>query len=410
MRRAGRIVSIIAVALVAAVLPLQASAEPLLSAQPTAVKITRFVGSAGTFRVSVALAAETQTPILVRIGAVSTRVAIQRGRGRARLTAHVGGRRLTVRAFGAFGAPHLAVTAIRRLTGLRRTHQHKASPSRHRAIPPATVKQSHTTASPAAPATAAAATPAAGSGASSTAGSPVVPPAGTGATGAAGPPGNAASWQLAFDDEFNGTALDTSKWSTGWMGSGITAPVNPEELQCYDPAQVSEGNGELDLSLIAKTETCGGETRAYASGLIDTDGKFSYTYGYLEARVWVPGNGTIADWPAIWTDGQSWPQDGELDAMEGLGGQACWHFHDPSGGPGGCSTTNFTGGWHTFGADWEPGSVTYYYDGTVVGSVTSGITSSPMFVILDLAADNAYGGPLTAPATLRVDYVRIWQH
>ena len=49
--------------------------------------------------------------------------------------------------------------------------------------------------------------------------------------------------------------------------------------------------------------------------------------------------------------------------MEGLSGQACWHFHDPQGGPGGCSTATYTGGWHTFGADWEPGSVTYYYDG-----------------------------------------------
>ena len=69
-----------------------------------------------------------------------------------------------------------------------------------------------------------------------------------------------------------------------------------------------------------------------------------------------------------------------------------------------------TGGWHTFGADWEPGSVTYYYDGLPVGTVTQGITGAPMYVILDLAADNAYGGALQAPATMRVDYLRIWQH
>jgi hypothetical protein len=33
-----------------------------------------------------------------------------------------------------------------------------------------------------------------------------------------------------------------------------------------------------------------------------------------------------------------------------------------------------------------------------------------MYLVLDLAADNAYGGPLQVPATLRVDYVRVWQH
>ena len=112
----------------------------------------------------------------------------------------------------------------------------------------------------------------------------------------------------------------------------------------------------------------------------------------------------------MWADGQSWPADGELDVLEGLGGLACWHFHDPAGAPGGCLPGTFTAGWHTFGADWEPGIVTYYYDGTPVGSVTSGVTASPMFVILDLAADNAYGGQIEVPATMRVDYVRVWQH
>src|ERR1700682_4716091 len=68
------------------------------------------------------------------------------------------------------------------------------------------------------------------------------------------------------------------------------------------------------------------------------------------------GAGAISNCPAVWTDGQSWPTDGELDVMEGLSGQACWHFHDPQGGPGGCSSATYTGGWHTYGADWEPGT------------------------------------------------------
>ena len=173
---------------------------------------------------------------------------------------------------------------------------------------------------------------------------------------------------------------------------------------------MTEADGELDLNLVARSETCGGQTRSYASGLISTAGKFTFTYGYLEVRAWLPGNGTVDDWPAIWTDGQQWPQDGELDLVEGLGGAACWHFHDTQGAPGGCAPTSYTGGWHTFGADWEPGSVTYYYDGNVIGTVTEGVTSSPMYLILDLAADDQYGGPLQTPAALRIDYARVWQH
>jgi beta-glucanase (GH16 family) len=219
---------------------------------------------------------------------------------------------------------------------------------------------------------------------------------------------------LKFDDEFTGNSLDTSKWSTGWFGSGITGPVNTsDEEECYDPAQVVVSSGELDLNLIQKTETCpsgsGNLTEPYASGIITSNGKYSYTYGAIEARIWVPGSSSLTDWPAFWTDGQNWPTDGEDDILEGLGGQACWHFHNPSGGPGGCSTASFTGGWHTFASNWQPGKVTWYYDGVQVGSLTSGVTTAPMYLILNLAVDNTYGGTIQAPATMRVDYVRVWQ-
>ena len=232
------------------------------------------------------------------------------------------------------------------------------------------------------------------------------------------PTGVPGHWKLIFGDEFNGTSLDTAKWLTGWLGSGITGPVNDNEKECYDPSQVSVGGGSLNLEMIAKAESCGSNDPRFTSGLVNTDDKFSYTYGLLEARVWLPaagGNpGRIADWPGVWTDGQDWPYDGEDDVVEALGGRACAHFHSVAdsggvgaGGGSGCADGTYAGGWHTFAADWEPGIVTYYYDGTNVGSVTTGITSAPMFVVLSYAAGQAY---LQAPSTMKVDYVRVWQH
>jgi beta-glucanase (GH16 family) len=215
-------------------------------------------------------------------------------------------------------------------------------------------------------------------------------------------------WTLVFDSEFSGSSLDTSQWSTGWFGSGITRPVNNNEQECYDPAQVSVGGGALSLTAVAKSETCGGETRPWASGMVTTNGLFNFTYGYMEARVWLPGSGSIADWPAFWADGQSWPTDGEIDVMEGLAGRACVHFHNTEGGPGKCSNATFTGGWHTFAADWEPGSLTFYYDGTALWQDTSGITSAPMYLILNLAVDSSMSPAVGA--TMQVGYVRVWQH
>jgi beta-glucanase (GH16 family) len=246
------------------------------------------------------------------------------------------------------------------------------------------------------------------------------PPATAGASGATAtavtsstppPTGIPGSWSPIFDDEFGSTGLDTSKWSTGWFGAGVTKGPNTLEQECYDPSQVSVSGGALDLSATSRIATCGGISRSLTSGLITTNSKFHFTYGAMEARIWMPGNGnSIADWPAFWADGQDWPMDGEIDVVEGLSGFPCFHFEYPGNNPGGCSTVaGAASGWHTYAADWEPGSITYYYDARPVGRVTSGVTGSPMYLILNLALATHWA-PVAAPASMRVDYVRVWQH
>jgi hypothetical protein len=226
------------------------------------------------------------------------------------------------------------------------------------------------------------------------------------------PVGIAGNWQLVLDSEFNGAALP-APWRSGWLGTGVTGPVNSAEADCYSPAALSYSSTGLNISVTQTSATCSGKTEPWTTGLITTnpdDGRppgtgFQYTYGVIEARIDVQGSGAnqLYDWPAFWTDGQDWPNDGEDDVMEGLGGQACWHFHDPLGGPGGCDTT-LTPGWHTFASDWQPGSVTYYYDGVEVGRITTGVTSSPMYVILGNGALSN-----SVPDSMQVQYVRVWQ-
>jgi beta-glucanase (GH16 family) len=226
---------------------------------------------------------------------------------------------------------------------------------------------------------------------------------------AAGPAGIPGTWRLAWSDDFSGPALDTSKWSTGWFGSGVTPPVNSQEQDCYDPSQVNTAGGNLNLTAIAKAQTVNGRSFPYTSGIVTTMGKFTFTHGAVEARINLSGtNGKIDNWPAFWADGTgTWPMTGELDVMEGLGGYAAYHFHSLSGGPGADVSGNYTG-WHTYAADWQPGVVTYYYDGHAVGQITTGITSNPMYLILNDAV-GGQGGQAVAPSTMQVDYVRVWQ-
>jgi beta-glucanase (GH16 family) len=131
-----------------------------------------------------------------------------------------------------------------------------------------------------------------------------------------------------------------------------------------------------------------------------------------EFRVYIPSDaaGNCANWPAVWSNGQTWPTDGEIDTYECLSSAASWHLHsDSTGGaadePGGYPAGSYTG-WHTFASDWEPGSVTFYYDGQKVGSHAFTVPS-PHYLILDNAAA---GDSNPVPSDMQVDYVRVWRH
>lgn len=216
------------------------------------------------------------------------------------------------------------------------------------------------------------------------------------------------SWTLTFDEEFNGTAIDTQVWGTNWLGAAgaITKPINSQELAAYDPKQVSVSGGLLHLNAIASPVTVNGVNYNYRSGIVQSHGSFSQVYGWFEARINLEGsNGQIADWPAFWTDGENWPYDGEMDIMEGLGGNAAYHFHSPSGGPGGSAPGDYTG-WHTYAALWEPGKVSFYYDNVLVGTIDSGITSSPQYLILNLGIGT--NSILKVPAEMQVDWVHVY--
>jgi beta-glucanase (GH16 family) len=243
------------------------------------------------------------------------------------------------------------------------------------------------------------------------------------ATAPINPPwGIPGTWHLILNAEFTGSTLNTQLWRAGWFGTGTTAPISKYELDCYRSANtVVSKLGVLDLSVAATPSRCSGRHEPYTAAVVSTNpydgrksGGFQYRYGVAEARVYLPAyKGVVADWPLFMTLGQQWPQDGEDDIMEGLSGKVCFHFHSPGhiSGPknnlGGCDAEVHPG-WNTVASYWQPGSVTYYYNGIKTAEFTSGITSAPMYVVLADTVPDWWSNAAVAD-TMQVAFVRVWQ-
>ncbi|QNE20393.1 glycoside hydrolase family 16 protein [Kribbella qitaiheensis] len=232
--------------------------------------------------------------------------------------------------------------------------------------------------------------------------------------------GLAPSWnpanssRLTFQDEFNASAVDTTKWERGWFKEGISDGVNSDNLQCYDTRQVSEAGGFLNLSLAQQQATCRGGTKQYVSGLVNTRKTFNQRYGSFEARVCLPdgnGDGRVDGFPAWWTNGPSsvpWPDHGEIDVLEGIGGgtKASLHYVDPVYHGGTYSSTPLAG-CHNFGSQWTSSGVTFYYDGKPMWSHAFA-GSLPQFLIFNYAVRQHSGEAITPGTAVRVDWVRVW--
>ncbi|MDQ3898297.1 MAG: family 16 glycosylhydrolase [Actinomycetota bacterium] len=243
------------------------------------------------------------------------------------------------------------------------------------------------------------------------------------------PVGSSGGANLVFSDEFDGTSLNTAKWHTcSWWSTTTCSIETNKELELYTKNNVSVANGVLKLQARRETATAwNGKTYNYTSGMISSGGRsgeiapgFTFTYGYMEARVKVPrGQGL---WPAFWTlpADYSWPP--EIDAMEILGHQPDttfmhYHYNDASGahqGPGKSWTgPDFSADWHTFGVDWQPGSLVWYVDGVERWRFTDpSVTSKASYLVLNLAVGGTWPGSPDAstvfPSDYLVDYVRVF--
>ncbi len=237
-------------------------------------------------------------------------------------------------------------------------------------------------------------------------------------------------WALIWNDEFDGTTLDTSKW--GYWLTGVRRDAT------NTPTAVSVGGGNLTIA----TYTSGGK---HYTGMVSTSGTFLPAYGYVEARIDY-GN-TTGMWSAFWMQsptmgnpiGDAETAGTEIDICEhrfvdgggtNIDGKIVGNLHWDGYGASHKSVGYDSGnlalgtGFHVYGMEWTPTTQRFYIDGVLRWTVTDA-TNSPVsqrseFIILSSEVDDTsttwagaipaagYGSLLTTTSKTVVDYVRVY--
>ncbi|MHC4398098.1 MAG: glycoside hydrolase family 16 protein [Planctomycetota bacterium] len=218
------------------------------------------------------------------------------------------------------------------------------------------------------------------------------------------------TWKLAWHDEFDGDALDESKWNV--------PPDAPRRDGWWMRKAIAlDGKGHLVIRALKDGDR-------YVDGCVRTLGKFEHVFGYYAARIELqrePGH-----WSAFWLMGRGVGKVGnegrdgtEIDIMEkpwlddrvqhALHWDGYGKHHQSVG-----KVSRVPGvmkGFHTFSLLWTPDEYVFYVDGKETWrTAAGGVCRAPLYVKLSDEIGDWAGDVAKAklPDEFRVDYVRVY--
>jgi beta-glucanase (GH16 family) len=241
-------------------------------------------------------------------------------------------------------------------------------------------------------------------------------------------------WSCTFVDDFAAVRLDRSRWVP--HTDLISGPLNGA-FACYrdhsDNIEVARGTLRLTVRKLDHSLPCSNSTRSspYTAGMVTTYRRFSQRYGRFETRFMVTATEARGLQEAFWMwpdDRQDipepWPAAGEIDVVETYSGNpdlAIPFLHytwNDNGGPrNGLNTAwdceSHRGVFNTYTLEWSSDRLEIFVNGKSCLVNTSGNKAFQRKYILALTqalgtGTNRYDGEAPLPATMTVDYVRVW--
>ena len=255
-------------------------------------------------------------------------------------------------------------------------------------------------------------------------------------------------WQCTFDDEFNSTSLDTSKWQPQISStSGYSTGAAPD-LVCYvdNPQTISESGGTLNLSVVQTPtpQPCGQAQTQYEGGMVSSYEIFNQRYGFFEARAKLPASTLDGLQETLWLYPENetlfgpFPDSGEIDYGEFYSefpttDVPVVHYpgsqDDPNATNDYCAIAGAetAGQFNNYALLWTPTTITAYFNG--IPCITDTYApyvqgpdaapapfNQPFFMAftaaLGVGTDSPEGQDMSQelPATTSLDWMRVWQY
>lgn len=232
-------------------------------------------------------------------------------------------------------------------------------------------------------------------------------------------------WELTFEDDFDATRLDQSKWMTGYYWG--KALMNETYVLAGEKQFFKEENIELRDSvarITTRKENTTGKTWDlqhgfitrpfnFTSGLISTGQSFRQKFGRFEAKIRFSAAAPIVN--AFWLVGETIaPQIDVVKSSYKKGKMVDCGLHTLNGSKevvhklSKIKGASFTGDFYIYSLEWSPEALIWKINGQEVNRITSNIPNEAMYLTFCTTLPKE-PDDRQVPATLEIDWIRCYQ-